>query len=394
MSKEELMALDMTGLEERAAAIAEETREATEEALEALKAELDVIEERKETIRAEAEEKRAEMQEVIDGAGKVIEEAQEDRKMSDKEIRSTKEYLNAWVEYQKAKAFGQSAEEELRALYTINADLGSDETGTIEVPTYVEERIRTAWENDGIMNRVNRTAFKGNLKVGVEMSASGAVVHDEGADAISEEELVIAYVDLIPKTLKKLVRFSDEVVDAKGQEWIDYIFDEVEYQLVKLAAARAVAAVTSAPTSGTSAPTVASMDVAAMAATDIVTAIGSLKTDSNDLVVIANRATIAAYQALGMSANYAIDVFAGADVIAFNGLDSFADASASEAFAIVGDLRAIQANFPAGFEPRMKYDEITEAAADMVRVIGRLPVAIALAEDGAFTVLLKGAESE
>ena len=46
MSRDEIMELGLEALEERSAAIAEETREANEEVLEQLNAELDVIEER------------------------------------------------------------------------------------------------------------------------------------------------------------------------------------------------------------------------------------------------------------------------------------------------------------------------------------------------------------
>ena len=66
MTREEVMILDMEGCEERAAKIAEETRDASEEILAELSAELDMIEERKNIIKAEAEEKRTEMQKVIE----------------------------------------------------------------------------------------------------------------------------------------------------------------------------------------------------------------------------------------------------------------------------------------------------------------------------------------
>ena len=224
MTREEVMILDMEGCEERAAKIAEETRDASEEILAELSAELDMIEERKNAIKAEAEEKRTAMEEVLAGEGEVIEEKQEERKMSDvKEIRSSKEYLNAWVEYQKGRA-----NEEQRALLTQNA-----ENGTIAVPTYVEDRINTAWESNEIVRRAKKSYFKGNLKVGYEASSKGAIQHEEGGAAISEENLVVKFADLIGMTFKKMVRLSTEVMDMKTEDFIDYVVDEVEYQLAK-----------------------------------------------------------------------------------------------------------------------------------------------------------------
>lgn len=51
MTREEIMALDMEALEQRAGEIAEETREASAETLDSFTAELDAIEERKNIIK-------------------------------------------------------------------------------------------------------------------------------------------------------------------------------------------------------------------------------------------------------------------------------------------------------------------------------------------------------
>ena len=86
------------------------------------------------------------------------------------EIRSSNEYMNAYAEFLKT---GDDAE--CRALLTENAT-----NGTVAVPTLVEGRIRTAWENDPIMSRIRKTFIKGNLKVGFEISATDAGIHTEG----------------------------------------------------------------------------------------------------------------------------------------------------------------------------------------------------------------------
>ena len=362
MTREEVMILDMEGCEERAAQIAEETREASEEILAELSAELDMIEERKANIKAEAEEKRAAMEAVLEGEGETIEEAQEERKLMDAiEIRKSAEYLDAWVENLKGRA-----NEEQRTLLTENAQ----ENGTIAVPTYVEDRIETAWESNEIVRRAKKSYFKGNLKVGYEASAEGAVVHDEGDEAIQEEALVIAFVELIPKTYKKMVKYSTEVLDMKGEAFVDYIVDEIEYQMAKTIGDATIAAAVAA-----SSPLMQTFIAAgdSLTTADIVGAEGLLAGDSNP-VLITTRANAAALKAAVLSAGYGYDPFDGMDVV-------YVDTAAltvgnKTAFGVVADLSAWQINFPNGDDVKFVFDEYTDAPSDIVRVIGRVMAGI------------------
>lgn len=360
MTREEVMILDMEGCEERAAKIAEETRDASEEILAELSAELDMIEERKNIIKAEAEEKRAAMEAVLEGEGEVIEEVkEEERTMTDtKEIRKSPEYLDAWVENLKGRA-----SEEQRTLLTENAG----ENGTIAVPQYVEERIHTAWENNEIMRRIRKTYFKGNLKVGYEASAEGAKIHSEGGQAITEENLVIGFVELVPITLKKLVRYSSEVMAMAGQSFVDYIFDEIEYQIVKKAEEQAVYTITDSDLAE-----VYKAAGNALTTADVIRAEGLLGGEASNPVLITTRATAAALKAAALSAQYGYDPFDGLEVL-------YVDSTAlSSSLGIVVDLNAVQANFPDGDQPKFVFDEYTEAPADIVRVIGRMMVGIGL----------------
>ena len=379
MTKEEVMILDMEGCEERAAKIAEETREASEEILAELSAELDMIEERKEIIKAEAEEKRAAMEAVIEGAGEVIEESKEERKLMDnKELRSSAEYLNAWVEYQKGRA-----SEEQRALLTTNADLGSDVTGTIAVPTAVEDSIHTAWEKNEVMRRIKKSYFKGNLKVGYEAFAEAAFVHAEGSEAIDEEELIIGFVNLVPETVKKMVRYSTEVMDLKGQAWVDYIFDEIEYQIVKTIVNVAMYQASNSALAETYSAAGASLTTA-----DIVQAQGELGGEAENPVLIIDRSGAAALKAAALSAQYGYDPFDGMELVIVDTSDLHGN------MAFVADLSGIQANFPNGDEVNFIFDEYTEAPADIVRVIGRMMVAVDLVAPGKFVIIEAGEDSE
>lgn len=358
MTREEVMILDMEGCEERAAKIAEETRDASEEILAELSAELDMIEERKNIIKAEAEEKRAAMEAVLEGEGEVIEEKQEERKTMDNiEIRKSAEYLDAWVENLKGRA-----SEEQRTLLTTNAG----ENGTISVPTYVEDRIETAWESNEIVRRAKKSYFKGNLKVGFEASAEGAQVHQEGGQAITEEALEVEFTELIPQTFKKMVKYSTEVLDIKGEAFVDYIVDEIEYQMAKTIGDNAIKAAVSESTPLKQVYTAAG---SSLTTADVVGAEGLLAGDANP-VLITTRANAAAMKAAVLSAGYGYDPFDGMEVVY---VDSAAlTNNGHTALGVVADLSAWQINFPNGDDVKFVFDEYTDAPSDIVRVIGRV----------------------
>lgn len=355
MTREEIMELDLDALESRANAIAIATDSADMETLETLNAELDAIEERKADIAREIETRKKDIAEVINGNGKEVEVEERTTKMTDIEIRKSPEYLDAWVEYQKGRA-----SEEQRALLTENAT-----DGTIAVPVYVEDTIHTAWESNELVRRVRRTSFPGILKVGVEMEAGPARVHTEGAEAISEEELEIAYVELIPHMVKKMVRFSDEVLDMRGQAFVDYIFAEIEYQIVKLVGNVLIMAAVADSTGIVAEQTAAG---ATLTTADIINAEGLLGGEATNPVVITTRANAAALKAAALSAGYAYDPFDGMEVL-------YCDTIAlGTSFALVADLSGFLINTPNGDQVQFKFDDMTEAAADIVRVIGRLYV--------------------
>lgn len=362
-------------LEARRAEIATEL-DAENADLDALETEARAIKEEFEKRKA-AEQKRVEIRKAVaEGAGIVIdkpEEAKEERKteMTDKEIRSSAEYLDAWVEYQKGRA-----SEEQRALLTVNAS-----NGTIAVPVYVEEKIHTAWENNEIIRRIRRSYYKGNLKVGVEVSAGDAVIHTEGSGAISEEELVLQYLELIPRFVKKKVQYSDEVLSLAGQAFVDYIFDEIEYKIIGEVAKGIVQMIVFNPNGLSPAYTMAG---ASLTTADIIGAEGLLGGEATNPVLITTRATAAALKAAALSAGYAYDPFDGMDVIYVDSSAlTFNDGNNTyTASAVVADLSGVLANFPDGDIVKFKFDDTTLADADMIRVIGKLYVAFAVVDPG------------
>lgn len=375
MTREEILALDMADLEKRSLEIAEEVKTAESDALDTLSAELDAIEERKAVIKAEADEKRAAMEEVLAGKGETIEEKQEDKRtMDSKEIRNSKEYRDAFIEYIKNNGDLDKLNEEKRALLTVNA-----ENGTIAVPVSVEEKIQTAWENDEIMQRITRTYFKGNLKVGFESSATGAVFHVEGSGAVTPQDLTISYIELIPQMAKKVVEVSDEVL-ANNEALEDYLYDELEYYIVKLVAGRVVAKIVAS--SLTASYTMAG---ATPTAADVIGAAGLLGGEASNPVVITTRATASAIKMAALEAKFAYDPFDGMDVL-------YTDAaSLGAASFIVADLSGVHANFPEGDDVKFKFDDLSKADEDIVRIIGRLYVGMDIVAGGKAVKAVKAA---
>ena len=374
MTREEIMNLGFEELETRAAAIAAETAEADADQLEALNAELDAIEERKKALKTEVEERKKAAEAVAAGAGKEVRKGKEVEKMTNKEIRNTPQYIEAFAKYIKT---GKDAE--CRALLTEDAT-----DGVVPVPELVESRVRQAWENDKIFSRVSKTFVRGNLKVGFEISATDAVVHEEGTDAPAEEELVLGIVNMVPEYIKKWISVSDKVLAMGAEEFLAYIYDELTYKIIKKAADMVVAAISGAPASSTSSAVGVAQIESEVDAAAIIDAIAELGDEAQDNVIIASGSTIAAVKKAALTANYALDPFQGLEVIQKDGVTG----------AIVGDLSGVQANLPEGDSVRFIFDEYSLAEADLVKIVGKLLAAIAVVGPKMFAYITGTAASE
>lgn len=330
---------------------------------------LDELEEEAKAINEELEErkatetKKAEIREhVAKGEGKIIEEVktEERKEMNNAEVRSTKEYKDAYGEFIKKGYDLEKVSPEQRAVLTVNAEEG----GMIEVPVDVQNRIETAWENDEIMRGIAKTFFRGNLKIGYEQSATGAVVHKEGSGAVTPEELVIAYKELIPEMLKKVVEVSDEVL-AVNTTMVDYLYDEIEYQIVKLASATTVSKMVASDLTAEY-----SLAGETPTAADIIGATALLSGQATNPVVITTRANEAAIKMAALDGHFAIDPFNGMRVLHTDA------ANLGDAAFLIADLSGVRGNFPEGYAVRFKFDELTKADEDIVRIVGRLYAAI------------------
>lgn len=349
--------------------------------LNALETEIRALKDRKAEIKAEIEERKKEVEEVID-SGVEVRTFKETERKSNMEIRNSQEYINAYAEYIKT-----GDDRACRALLTENAA-----AGTVPVPELVENRVRTAWEREQIMALVRKSYLKGNLKVGFEISSDGAVIHTEGGDEIDPENLVLGVVNLVPQSIKKVIQISDEVYDMRGEEFLNYIYDELTYQIAKKAADTLIGKIVDSPaTSTANAPAVPKVVAATIGLDTIAQAIAQLSDEAQNPVIVMNKATWASFKAVQYAAQYAVDPFEGLTVIFNNSLKSFAEASgATQPYAIVGDFdMGALANFPAGDDIQFKFDETTLKKQDLIEILGREYVALGVVAPNAFVKIAK-----
>ena len=381
MSKEEIMVLDAEQIEARKAELKVELEAAeTDEAMDAIKAENDLLEERKAQIKLEVEQRKADMAAVIKGQGDVIEEVKDERKVTTMEVRNTPEYINAYAEYIKS-----GNDMECRTLLSENV------SGSVAVPEFVYDIVKTAWEKEGIMSLVRKSYLKGNLKVQFEISGSDAVVHTEGAAAVSEETLVLGIVTLVPQSIKKWISISDEVYDLRGEAFLRYIYDELTYRIAKKAANELIAKIEACGTvSTTTCPGVPKLAVASPALGTVAAAMALLSDEAANPVVIMNKATWGAFKAVEYAGSFPVDPFEGLPVLFNNTIKSSAAATTGETYAIVGDLgHGALANFPNGEGIDFKFDELSRKKEDLIEVLGREYVGLGVVAPDAFVKITK-----
>lgn len=368
-------------LEERKSAIVAEL-DNPEADLDALESEARAIKDEIEK-RKDAEAKKAKIRDAVaSGIGEVVQTFSKDEKVMPTidEIRSSAEYAEAYKNY-----IIKGDDAECRALLTTNA------SGYVPVPVIVEETVKTAWEKNDFLTRVSKTAIRGNLKSFFELSADGAYVHAEGTTAPTEESLTLGVVTMIPATVKKWITISDEAVAMGGEAFLRYIYDELTYQIMKKLVALCVADVTSAnTTNGSTAIGVPKVNKNP-SVTVLAEAAANLSEDAENLCVVMNRLTEAEFIKAYAAGNFGVDPFAGFTKVYSSALPAFSTASTNGVYAIVGDLSAIQVNYPEGEGVVIKYDDKSQAEKDIVKVVGRQYAAHGITKPGRLVNLTKAA---
>ena len=336
----------------------------------------------KDEIRKIAREEEEQRRKIAEGAGEVTEiHESEVKPMTVEEIRNSTEYIDAFARYIRS-----GDPRECRALLkTENA------SGTVPVPVMVDDIIRTAWDNEEILSLVKKTNFRGNLKVAFERSADGAYIHTEGSTAPTEEDLALGIVTMIPANIKKWIHITDEDVAMGGEAFVRYIYEELTYRIIKKLADLVVGDIAALDTSnGATAPGAAKITMAPGLNT-IATAYANLSDEARNPVIIMNKLTYAAFNEAYAAGNFAVDPFMGLPVRYNNTLPAYSAASANAVYAIVGDMNGVQVNYPEGEGVIIKWDDMTEAEKDLVKVVGRQYAAHAVTAPFRFTNIAKPA---
>ena len=360
-------------LEARQAEIAGENREEmTTETIEERAHELEAIKAELEARKAAAAAAEEARKAVENGAGETKEEIkQEEKRMDNLEMRNTPEYINAFANYIKT-----GNDRECRTLLTETV------SGTVPVPSLVEDIVKTAWEKNELLSRITKTSFRGNLKVPFERSADGAYVHTEGTTGLTEENLQIGIVTLTPNNIKKWIRISDEVVAMGGESFVRYIYEEITYRILNKLVAELVNKVVLADASNGATAIGVPVVKAAPGVMTIANAATNLSEDARNLCVVMNRLTEQAFNTAYAGASFAIDPFAGMPRIYTSALGAYSTLSENGVYAIVGDLSALQANYPEGEGIVIKWDELSEAEDDLVKIVGRQYVGYGITAPG------------
>ena len=114
---------------------------------------------------------------------------------------------------------------------------------------------------------------------------------------------------------------------------------------------------------------------------DLIDAIAALGDSARNNVLIASGSTLASIRKAALQANFAYDPFQGLTVISKDGMTG----------AIVGDLAGVQANLPEGDAVTFKFDDLSLAESDLVKVVGREYAGHGITKPGRFCKLTKAA---
>lgn len=341
----EIKEMQMSDIEQRSAEI-EELLKSEDADIDSLTKEVEEMEARKAQILAEVEQRKQEMADALKNA-KEVEEIPQERtnKMDIKEFRNSPEYIDAFAEYIKGN------DKEMRTLL-----LSENVEGTVAIPSIVEDRIWTDWDKSPILSRVRKVFVKGNYRVGYEASATGAVIHTEGANAPQDETLTLAYIDFVAKYVKKWIKVSDTVLALRGEAFLNYLYDEFGHQIA-LAIENAIVAELIA--SSLTAKVTNALD-----STAVMAAFARLSDEATNPVAIMSKARYAAILNERTTAGAKIDD-------PFNGMEVLFNNTLTNGILVV-DLDGVVANFPEGLDFKFIFDDKSLAEADLIKIVGKV----------------------
>ena len=374
----------MQEIETRKAQILEEMEKEGAD-LDGLKAEMEELRKNAEQIREAAQKAEETRKAIASGAAGIVIGENHNAEAAAKtveEIRSSKEYVDAYARYLQT-----DDDKECRALLSENAP----SNGQVPVPSLVDPIIKNEWENNTILSRVNKTYFRGNLTSAFERAADPAYEHLEGTTAITEQDLTLGIVEMKPKNIKKYIRISDEVIATGGEALVTYVFSELAHYVMMELVKKVIGDIKGAGTSHTSSAVGIPKIEGSPDLVSVVNAEARLSDQAENIVVIINRLSSAAFHAARVAGNFAVDPYDGLTVLYTSALPAYSTADDNAVWMIVGDLKGEQVNYPEGEGIITKWDDLSEAEADMVKVHGRQYAAHGVTKPGMFVNVKKAA---
>ena len=171
-----------------------------------------------------------------------------------------------------------------------------------------------------------------------------------------------------------------------GEEFLYYIYDELTYRIAKKAQEELLAKITACTASATS----TAVGVGVVAGTPsiglVAEALGKLSDEAANPVVVMNKGTWAQMKAVQYAGKFNVDPFEGLPVYFDNTIPAYtASGTTGSTWMIVGDFGlGAQANFPNGDEISIKFDDLSLAESDLVKIVGREYIALGAVADKAF----------
>lgn len=373
-----------------------EKREAFEqtdvETRDAILGEVEELEKEAEEIDKEVEEMKEvkdtfEKQEERMGLFKNVETEKVEERAKDikKNILDSEEYKEAWVESIKRNDENIA----LKVLRAENPILGMATTNdNVPVPTIWQSYVETAWYNYGKFSRlVNKTSVKGYLSIPIEKSATGAGIHTEGANAPTEEAIVLGLIELKPAMIKKWISVTDELMAMTADDFMRYLADELVYRVVLALDNAIINGATDTNGKGvigivgnTNVEDYAaalSFNVVNEAIADLVTFEGltlavNPSTFFKNFMGLTDLQGRPIYQIAHDNTGKPQYFVNGIRCEFTQALPAYDDAEAKDVWAVVGDFRGYRLNLPEGDMVRTLFDPYTLATEDKARMIGRL----------------------
>ena len=174
-----------------------------------------------------------------------------------------------------------------------------------------------------------------------------------------------------------------------GSALVDYVYRELMKRIIEKLEALVINDIATAKTSADADEASVANITEAPSLTTVADAYAQLCSEARNIVVIMNRATYANFIQAQAAGNFAFDPFRGLPVIFTSALTAYDNTSATGAYMIVGDLDGEQVNYPEGEGIVIKYDDVSEAESDLVKIVGRQYAAHALTACKRFTVVKK-----